>query len=396
MSEDIKVGSELSGKLKSVNVEEGDSIRIGQVLSVLENDDYRAELASCAAEVQAKGATLRKVVNGARGQERSEALAGVRAAEAVMKNAQGDLQRRQELYESGVISREELDRYTREYNVAKEEHQEKSDSYSLVNAATREEDVAFARADLELAQAHWPRPRARYDKTFIKSPINGIVLRKHHRNGESVSNSAATPTAAALTIGDTAVLRVRVDIDESDVNKVRVGQKAYVTADAFGKQKFGGHVVRIGELLGPKTIRTDEPTERVDRKFLEALVELDPGAQLPMGLRVDTFVLAGGGQSAALRVGRHIRRWPLLHAQASERAFVRPRQVRYQAALRPDSLASLILYGGHLFLIQPRVRKMPVCRYAASYCAHRRMDDSDWNKPFWLPLFRRRADLGGH
>ena len=67
---------------------------------------------------------------------------------------------------------------------------------------------------------------------------------------------------------------------------------------------------------------------------------------------------------------------------------MRPRQVRYQAALRPDSLASLILNGGHLFLIQPGVRKMPVCRYAASYCAHRRMEDSDWNKPFWLPLFR--------
>ena len=67
VSEDIKLGSELSGKLKSVNVEEGDSIRIGQVLAVLENDDYRAELPSCAAEVQAKEATLRKVVNGARG-----------------------------------------------------------------------------------------------------------------------------------------------------------------------------------------------------------------------------------------------------------------------------------------------------------------------------------------
>jgi HlyD family secretion protein len=300
VSEDIKLGSELSGKLKSVNVEEGDSIRIGQVLAVLENDDYRAELASCAAEVQAKEATLRKVVNGARGQERSEASAGVRAAEAVMKNAQAELQRRQELYQGGVISREELDHYIREYNVAKEEYQEKSDHNSLVNAATREEDVAFAQADLQLAQAHMASAQARYDKTFIKSPINGIVLRKHHRNGESVSNSATTPDPV-LTIGDTEVLRVRVDVDESDVNKVRVGQKAYVTADAFGRQKFSGRVVHIGELLGPKTIRTDEPTERVDRKFLEALVELDPGAQLPMGLRVDTFIMAGGEPSAALR-----------------------------------------------------------------------------------------------
>jgi len=300
VSENIKVGSEMSGKLKSVNVEEGDSIRAGQVLAVLENDDYRAELASSAAEVQAKEATLRKVVNGSRAQERSEALAGVRAFEAVVKNAQAELQRRQELYDSGVISREELDHYTREYDVAKEEYQEKSDRYSLVNTATREEDVAFARADVQLAQAHLAEAQARYDKTFIKSPINGIVLRKHHRNGESVSNSATTPDPV-LTIGNTEMLRVRVDIDESDVNKVRMGQKAWVTADAFGKQKFSGHVVRIGELLGPKTIRTDEPTERVDRKFLELLVELDPAANLPVGLRVDTFILSGYEQSAALR-----------------------------------------------------------------------------------------------
>ena len=169
-----------------------------------------------------------------------------------------------------------------------------------MNTATREEDVAFARADVQLAQAHLAEAQTRYDKTFIKSPINGIVLRKHHRNGESVSNSATTPDPV-LTIGNTEMLRVRVDIDESDVNKVRMDQKAWVTADAFGKQKFSGHVVRIGELLGPKTIRNDEPTERVDRKFLEVLVELDPAANLPVGLRVDTFILSGCEQSAALR-----------------------------------------------------------------------------------------------
>jgi hypothetical protein len=63
------------------------------------------------------------------------------------------------------------------------------------------------------------------------------------------------------------------------------------------------HQVRfqVGELLGPKTIRTNEPTERVDRKFLEALVELDPGAQLPMGLRADTFIVTDGEQAAAMR-----------------------------------------------------------------------------------------------
>src|SRR5262249_41442645 len=64
VSEDIQLGSELSGKLKSVKVEEGNHVRQGQVLAELENADYRAEVLSAEADVQAKNATLRKVVNG--------------------------------------------------------------------------------------------------------------------------------------------------------------------------------------------------------------------------------------------------------------------------------------------------------------------------------------------
>ena len=133
---------------------------------------------------------------------------------------------------------------------------------------------------------------------MIKSPINGTVLRKHHRNGESVSNSSTVPDPI-LTVGDKDVMRVRMDVDENDVNKVRVGQKAYVTADAYGKQKFWGQVVRVGELLGPKNVRTDEPTEHVDKKILETLVELDKGVQLPVGLRVDSYIVGDGEVATA-------------------------------------------------------------------------------------------------
>lgn len=300
LSENIQIGSELSGKIKSVNVEEGDTVRQGQVLAVLQNDDYRAEVLSAEAQVLAKEATLRKVVNGARTQERSEALSTVRAAEAVMNNARAEMDRRQKLFDAGVISRDEFERYTREYDVAKANYQENVEHHSLVDDHAREEDRSFAEADLQLAQAQLEQARARYEKTLIKSPINGTVLRKHHRNGESVSNSSTVPDPI-LTVGDKDVLRVRMDVDENDVNKVRVGQKAYVTADAYGKQKFWGQVVRVGELLGPKNVRTDEPTEHVDKKILETLVELDKGVQLPVGLRVDSYIV-GDGEVATAQV----------------------------------------------------------------------------------------------
>jgi len=296
-SQSIKLSSDLSGKLRSVNVEEGQAIHKGQVLAQLENDDYAAHLASAAAEVQEKEAIMRKVVNGAQSRERSQALASEHAAEAVMKNAKENLERRQKLFDAGVISREELERYAKEYNVAKDQYDESSDQYSLINDDAREEDVAIAQANLDLAKARVADAQASYQQTIITSPIDGIVLRVHHRAGESVSAASAS-SDPVLTVGDTRLLRVRVDIDETDVAKVEVGQKAYIKADAFGDEKFWGRVVEVGELLGPKTARTDEPSERVDRKFLQALVELQPGAHLPVGLRVDSFILASPEQVA--------------------------------------------------------------------------------------------------
>ena len=192
-SEDIKIGSELSGRLKSVNVEEGDAIHRGQVLAELENADYRAQVESARANVVAKEAVLRKVINGARRQERDEAWSSVNEAKAVMENAKSELQRRQELFSAGVVSREELDRYGREADVAKAKYEAAVQQHALVDDHAREEDQSLAEADLQLAQAQLAEAQARYEKTFIRSPIDGTVLRKHHRSGESVSNSSTVP-----------------------------------------------------------------------------------------------------------------------------------------------------------------------------------------------------------
>jgi HlyD family secretion protein len=69
-----------------------------------------------------------------------------------------------------------------------------------------------------------------------------------------------------------------------------VGQSAYVTADAYGKQKFPGHVIRVGKELGRKNVQTSEPTEKVDTKILETLIQLDAGVEIPIGLRVDAYI----------------------------------------------------------------------------------------------------------
>src|SRR5262249_31531309 len=139
--------------------------------------------------------------------------------------------------------------------------------------------LARARAGLREAQAM-------LHKTILRAPISGVVLRKHLRAGEAVA-----PGIPVVTVADTSRLRVRAEVDEIDVGRVRQGQRGYVTAAAYRGRKFEGSVVRVGQMLGRKNFRTGDPNERVDTKVLEVLIELHGRPPLPVGLRVDAFLL---------------------------------------------------------------------------------------------------------
>ena len=285
--EEVRLASELDGRLKGVLVEEGDRVRAGQVVAELDNGDFVARVSLAKATIAEREAAVERLVNGSRKQERSEQRAAVREAEAVVENARVERDRRQQLLDRGAISRTEFDTTDREYRVSVARLEAVRERQSLVDDQTRPEDLARARAELAAARARLDEAEALLAKTIIRSPIDGVVLRKKLKTGESVSSKGEPPI---LTLGELAKLRVRVDVDEHDVAKVALNQASWVTAPAYGDRKFTGRVVHIGQALGRKNVRTDEPTERVDVKILETLVELDPGQQLPVGLRVDAFI----------------------------------------------------------------------------------------------------------
>jgi ABC exporter DevB family membrane fusion protein len=289
ISEEIRVSSQLSGRLKKVNVEEGDRVQRGQVLAELENDDYKARVAAADAELQQREAELRRTINGARDQERREAEAAKQSAQAVLDNARSEAQRRRGLADRNVISRDEAERFERAYQVARAQYEQAAQHFALLDAPPREEDRSRAEAGVASARAQLAEARAYLEKSYIRAPLDGVILRKLRHTGESVSTQFDSPV---VTIADDSILRVRLDVDEADVSKLQVGERAYVTAEAYGSQRFWGHVVRVGRVLGRKNVRTDEPSEHVDTKILETLVELDPGQGLPLGLRVDSFVEA--------------------------------------------------------------------------------------------------------
>ena len=110
--------------------------------------------------------------------------------------------------------------------------------------------------------------------------------------GESV---IASPDDPVVTVGDVSGLRVRAEVDELDVARVRVGQRAYARADAFGDRRFFGRVTQLGQALGKKHVRTEQPSERVDSKVLQVLIDLEEIGDLRPELRMDVFIQTGEG-----------------------------------------------------------------------------------------------------
>jgi HlyD family secretion protein len=286
-SEEIQVGADLYGRIRDVLVEEGQAVRRGQPLAALVNDDYHARVSMAATSVQIREAALERLVNGSRSEQRLEAEASLMEAEAVMANARQELSRKAQLHEQKLIARMELESCEREFRVSEARFAAAKQRLSIVREETRPEDLKRARAELDQARAQLAEATAMLDKTIVRSPIDGIVLRKKMKSGESITALSNQPI---VTIGDCSRLRVRMDVDETDVAKVEVGQSAWVRADAYGDSRFQGKVICIGRMLGRKNVRTDEPAEKSDVKVLETMIELDPQVKLPVGLRVDAYI----------------------------------------------------------------------------------------------------------
>jgi len=288
--EQVKIGSELDGKLRQVMVDEGDRVQRGQVIAVLENADYQARVDLAQADLAERRAALERLLNGSRAEERREADASVREARAVLDTASAEWERRRTLLDEGAISRTEFDAVEREFRVAQARLEAAQQHFALIDAAARPDDRLRAEAEIRAAEAGLANAQALLEKTIVRSPLDGVVLRRFRKTGESVIAKDETPI---VSLGAAGRLRVRVDVDETDVNRLRVGQPTWVSADAYGDRRFTGHVVRIGQELGPKNISTDRATEKLDTKILETLVELDPGQSIPIGLRVDAYIQTG-------------------------------------------------------------------------------------------------------
>ncbi len=155
--------------------------------------------------------------------------------------------------------------------------------------------LTIARADLALAEEA-------LEKTRIRAPFDGTVLNVLARVGET---AAAGPQSPLMVFGDISKMRVRAEVEERDVAKVRVGQRAVVRADAFPNEEFEGVVTEISGALGSPRIATRGPRRPNTVDVLEVVIDLEGMPPLLTGMRVDVFFRlkdAAAAKSASVMV----------------------------------------------------------------------------------------------
>lgn len=287
-TEEINLGFEIPGRLEAVLVDEGDTVEAGAVIARLDASAQRAALASARARLSMAMAERDRVLNGARTEERREADAARLQAETAAAQADLELRRRKSLFDDGVIAREEYERAERDARLARARVDEVTERARTVQAEARDDDRARATAAVELARAQIAEVEAQLAKTELRAPTAGVIVRRFRRPGETLTFERRE--MLIVTMADPSRLRVRVDVDETDIARLAVGQTVEITADAYGDRRFTGTVSRVATALGRKNVTTDDPTERTDTKVLETMVDLAPGTPLPLGLRVDAFI----------------------------------------------------------------------------------------------------------
>ncbi len=293
IGEEREIGSQVIGIIREMRVEENDQVVAGQIIAVVDNNEQQARVESARAQLALRNAELDRVTNGARAEERREARAAVAEAEANLDLARREYERKVPLAKSGASTQAALDQATSALNATEAHHSVMSERLGVMEAGSRIEDIEAARAQVGLAEADVALAEALLDKTFIRAPVTGSVLRRYRAAGEAVGNMPPTPIAV---VGDLSRLRVRAEVDETDIGRITAGQRVEVTADAYPDRKFGGTVFRVSSRLGGKAVQTGRPADKVDTKVLQVLIDLDLGTALPIGLRVDAYFVGEPGK----------------------------------------------------------------------------------------------------
>ncbi|MGB9791052.1 MAG: HlyD family secretion protein [Thermacetogeniaceae bacterium] len=277
----VELTARVAGTIAKFQIEEGDAVSRGELVAELSRSDLVAQRERDAMAVVIAENRLKELLSGAREQEKEAAAAEVRIAEADLKKAASDLERRQLLYEQGAVTQEELERYEMSLEVARGQLDAARARLSLLEAGSKPETIAAARAEVERSRAVLKATEAMLQDLKIFSPISGVVVTKNYHEGEYVQAGASL-----ATIADLSHLWIKVYVATDNLSKVRLGQRVRFTVSG-DPDVYRGVVTWIspkGEYT-PKTIQTER--ERANVVFAVKIGIDDGKGRLKPGMPAD-------------------------------------------------------------------------------------------------------------
>jgi HlyD family secretion protein len=259
---EVDVSPLVPARIVQVLVDDGHPVRIGDTLATLTQSTTRADIAQAGAGVRAAEAALREAVAGARPREIERAQADLRATEAEAVRATRDLERLRPLADSGTVSRQSLDAARADAEMAGGRRDAAREALRLLQEGTRAERVQAARAQVASARATLAASRAVAQDLVLTAPVDGIVISRNAEPGEMLGAGQSV-----LTLGETAAPFVRVYVPTRQLPRVRQGQHVVARLDGYPDRLIPGQVVAISPKaeFTPRIALTEE--ERADLVF---------------------------------------------------------------------------------------------------------------------------------
>ena len=276
----------LGGRVNARLVSEGDVVHAGQIVARLDRVELAQQVALQQAEVHAAAADLAELEAGSRPEEISQGEAALARVRAEEERWRAEAARQAALYEQDIVSAREQEAAQATLEVARAHVRDAEERLTLLRKGPRQERIAQARARLERARQALGLSQTRLDDALLVAPISGIVLSENVEPGEYVS-----PGTPVVTIGALADVWLRAYIDEPDLGRVKVGQRARLTTDTHADKVYDGVVSFLASEaeFTPKNVQTDK--ERVKLVYRIKIDVANPSFELKPGMPADAEIL---------------------------------------------------------------------------------------------------------
>jgi len=252
----VNLSFKVDGRIETLAVDEGDSVKAGQVVATLDKRYFEDELRVARARRDNLAASLAKLEHGSRPEEIAEAQAQTAAREATLAQAQGDYARYKELEKfPGAVSKQDVAKYAAQLGVAEADAKYAHESQRLMEIGPRIEDIDAARALLAQESASIIQIERKLADSNLVAPNDGFILTRSRETGAIVQ-----PGETVFTLTLTTPVWVRTYVNERDLGLVRPGMPVSITNDTAPDRPYSAHVGFISPTaeFTPKTVETRE------------------------------------------------------------------------------------------------------------------------------------------